>query len=66
MFFRWLASEGAGRVLTQALQRLTLSYGAAIFHGLLRTAYAVEARHHHELANAIALWAGSLAPRQPR
>jgi hypothetical protein len=57
MFFQWLAYEGAGRVLSQALPRLTLSCGAASFDGLLRTAYAVEARHHHELADALAMWA---------
>jgi hypothetical protein len=57
MFFQWLAYEGAGRVLPQALPRLTLSCGAAGFDGLLRTAYAVESRHHHELADALAFWA---------
>jgi len=57
MFFQWLAYEGAGRVLPQALPRLTLSCGTAGFDGLLRTAYAVESRHHHELADALALWA---------
>lgn len=65
MFFQWLAYEGAGRVLTQALPRLTLSCGAAGFDGLLRTAYAVEARHHHELADALAMWACCWQARAP-
>ena len=57
LFFQWLAYEAAGQVLPQALPRLTLSCGAAGFDGLLRAAYAVEARHHHELADALSLWA---------
>ena len=57
LFFQWLAYEGAGSVLSQALPRLTLSCGAAGFDGLLRTAYAVECRHHRELADALAAWA---------
>jgi hypothetical protein len=57
LFFQWLAYEAAGQVLPQALPRLTLSCGAAGFDGLLRTAYALEARHHHELADALSLWA---------
>jgi len=65
MFFQWLAYEGAGRVLTQALPRLTLSCGAAGFDGLLRTAYAVESRHHHELADALAFWACCWQERVP-
>ena len=65
MFFQWLAYEGAGRVLPQALPRLTLSCGAAGFDGLLRTAYAVESRHHHELADALAFWACCWQERAP-
>lgn len=57
LFFQWLAYEGAASVLSQALPRLTLSCGAAGFDGLLRTAYAVECRHHRELADALAAWA---------
>ena len=65
MFFQWLAYEGAGRVLAQALPRLTWSCGAAGFDGLLRTAYAVESRHHHELADALALWSCSWHEQVP-
>jgi len=65
MFFQWLAYESAGQVLPQALPRLTLSCGAAGFDGLLRTAYAVESRHHHELADALAMWACCWQERVP-
>ena len=65
LFFQWLAYEAAGQVLPQALPRLTLSCGAAGFDGLLRTAYAVEARHHHELADALSLWACCWQERMP-
>jgi hypothetical protein len=65
LFFQWLAYEAAGQVLPQALPRLTLSCGAAGFDGLLRTAYAVEARHHHELADALSLWACCWQERTP-
>ena len=65
MFFQWLAYEGAGRVLPQALPRLTMACGAAGFDALLRTAYAVESRHHHELADALALWACCWQARPP-
>ena len=65
LFFQWLAYEAAGQVLPQALPRLTLSCGAAGFDGLLRTAYAVEARHHHELADALSVWACCWQERTP-
>ncbi|MBJ7418903.1 MAG: DUF4243 domain-containing protein [Rhodoferax sp.] len=65
LFFQWLAYEAAGQVLPQALPRLTRSCGAAGFDGLLRTAYAVEARHHHELADALSLWACCWQERTP-
>jgi hypothetical protein len=65
LFFQWLAYEAAGQVLPQALPRLTRSCGAAGFDGLLRTAYAVEARHHHELADALSLWACCWRERAP-
>jgi hypothetical protein len=65
LFFQWLAYEAAGQVLPQALPRLTRSCGAAGFDGLLRTAYAVEARHHHELADALSVWACCWQERTP-
>jgi hypothetical protein len=57
LFWHWLASEDAGEVLRQALPRLMRGCGAAAFHALIRTAYAVQAQHHQELADALAYWA---------
>ena len=57
LFLYWLVSEGAEAVLQQALPRLLQGCGAAAFHGLIRTAYAVQAGHGQELADALAYWA---------
>lgn len=57
LFWQWLASEAAGDVLEQTLPRLMRGCGGAAFHGLIRTAYAVQAQHHQELADALAHWA---------
>lgn len=56
LFAQWLAHEGAD-MLPQALPRLLQGAGAAAFHGLIRTAYAIEAAHPAELADALAYWA---------
>jgi hypothetical protein len=57
LFGQWLANEAAGEVLEQTLPRLMRGCGGAAFHGLIRTAYAVQALHHQELADALAHWA---------
>ncbi len=57
LFATWLQEEGAGDTLRQALPALLPGCGAAAFHGLIRTAYAVEAAHRAELAHALAYWA---------
>jgi Questin oxidase-like len=57
LFQEWLCSEFARDVLNQALPRLMQGCGAAAFHGLIRTAYAVQAAHRRELADALAYWA---------
>jgi Questin oxidase-like len=57
LFLQWLENEGAGDVLSQVLPRLMTGCGAAAFHGLIRTAYAVRAAHRRELADALAYWA---------
>ena len=53
----WFAHEGADEVLEQALPTLIEGAGAAAFHGLIRTAYAITANHADELADALAYWA---------
>ena len=57
LFAQWLDNEGAGAVLNQALPPLMAGCGAAAFHGLIRTAYAVQAAQRGELADALAYWA---------
>ena len=57
LFLQWLSHEDAGEVLQQALPRLMQGVGAAAFHGLIRTAYAVQGRRRQELADALAYWA---------
>ncbi len=57
LFVQWLGSEAAGDVLAQTLPVLMAGCGGAAFHGLIRTAYAVQAQHGQELADALAYWA---------
>lgn len=57
LFNDWLDHEGAPAMLPQVLPVLFRGVGAAAFHGLIRTAYAVSAGHSHELADALAYWA---------
>jgi hypothetical protein len=57
LFLNWLHSEDAGDVLRQVLPLLVQGCGGAAFHGLIRTAYAVQAAHRQELADALAYWA---------
>jgi Questin oxidase-like len=57
LFAMWLREEGAGAVLHQTLPALLPGCGAAAFHGLIRTAYAVETAHSAEIAHALAYWA---------
>jgi len=57
LFTQWLDHEPAAAVLRQALPVLMPGCGAAAFHGLIRTAAAVQAAHRRELADALAYWA---------
>ncbi len=56
LFTIWLREELAGETLRQTLPALMPGCGAAAFHGLIRTAYAVDAAHRAELAHALAYW----------
>lgn len=56
-FRDWLRRDGATVVLRTALPRLMPGVAAAAFHGLIRTAYAVDSGHAGELAAALAYWA---------
>lgn len=60
-----LARDGADQVLRDALPDLMPGVAAAAFHALIRTAHAVEAGHHGELASALAYWAWRWQPIAP-
>ena len=57
LFLHWLVTEDADAVLQQTVPTLMAGCGGAAFHGLIRTAYAVQAGHGQELADALAYWA---------
>ncbi len=57
LFARWLQRDELGDVLRQALPRLMVGCGAAAFHGLIRTAYALQSAQPQEMADALAYWA---------
>jgi hypothetical protein len=68
-FLKWLANQGRENVLREVLPALFKGVGAAAFHGLIRTAYALEAQHDNELATALAYWTCrflSLVESKPR
>lgn len=62
LFGEWLQHESADAVLQQVLPVLAPGCGAAAFHGLIRTAYAVQAGHETELADGLAYWACRFLP----
>ena len=57
LFRRWIDAEGAAAMLAPVLPQLLRGSGTAAFHGLIRTAYAVQAAPAGELADALAYWA---------
>ena len=65
LFTQWLAQEGAGDVLEAVLPRLIDGCAGAAFHGLIRTAYAAQAAHRQELADALAHWAATWLALDP-
>jgi hypothetical protein len=52
-----IAEHGSDAVVAEALPRLWPGVAGAAFHGLIRTAHAVQAGHAGELAAALAYWA---------
>ena len=62
LFVDWIARDGSHSVLTQALPKLMEGCGAAAYHGLIRTAYAVLSEHEAELADGLAYWASRHLP----
>ena len=62
LFAQWLIHEGRDGVLPQVLPALMPGCGAAAFHGLIRTAYALTSGHTGELADGLAYWACRFLP----
>ena len=62
LFAQWIAIESAPVMLAQVLPGLMPGCGAAAFHGLIRTAYAMAAAHEQELADGLAYWACRFMP----
>lgn len=56
LFAEWLQEEGHD-LLTPVLPRLLQGVGGAAFHGLIRTAYGLQAGHAGEIADGLAYWA---------
>ncbi|MCA0244744.1 MAG: questin oxidase family protein [Proteobacteria bacterium] len=65
LFREWIDEEGARSLLAQALPQLLPGCAAAAFHGLIRTAYAVQVGHLAELADGLAHWASFHLPLGP-
>jgi hypothetical protein len=61
-FNGWVMQDGVDATLRQALPELLPGVAAAAFHGIIRTAHAVQARHAGELAAALAYWAWRWQP----
>jgi hypothetical protein len=61
-FNRMVASQGMEVALHIALPNLMPGVAAAAFHGVIRTAHAVQAAHAGELATALAYWAWRWQP----
>lgn len=60
-FAEWIEYEGSD-LLLPVVGGLMRGCGAAAFHGLIRTAYAVQTGHARELADALAYWACRFLP----
>lgn len=61
-FNGWVMRDGMDATLRQALPELLSGVAAAAFHGIIRTAHAVQALHTGELAAALAYWAWRWQP----
>ncbi len=64
-FAEALRRDDPAAVLRHVVPHLMSGVGAAAFHGLLRTAHAVEAGHPGELACGLAYWAARWFPLEP-
>lgn len=61
-FDRLIAAEGVDAVLRRWLPPLAPGVAASAFHGLIRLAYAIDARDQAEIALALAYWTTAYLP----
>ncbi len=59
---REFARKGVGATLRTHVPRLLPGIGSAAFHGVIRLAYAIDARHEGQVAAALAYWDQVLVP----
>ena len=64
-FMAAISRDGRDAVLRTALPLLIDGFGAAAFHGAIRTAHAVDSEHDGELAAGLAYWAARWMPLEP-
>ncbi len=62
LFRQWLEHEGSAGMLGQILPWLMPGCSASAFHGLIRTAYGLQAGHAGEVADGVAYWACRYLP----
>jgi hypothetical protein len=61
-FLARIAAEGRDPVLREWAARLVPGIGSGAFHGVIRTAYALDAGSDAELAHGLAYWASAYEP----
>ncbi len=59
LFVQWLRHESPAAVLHQVLPALMPGCAAAAFHGVIRTAYGLQAEHLGEVAEGLSYWAAT-------
>jgi hypothetical protein len=57
-----IAAEGVEAVLARWIERLLPACGSMLFHGAIRTAYALDSGSPREIAHALAHWAATYEP----
>jgi hypothetical protein len=61
-FEKCIRADGVTAVLASAVDHLLASAESGAFHGLIRTAYALESGSPREMAHALAYWSAALEP----
>lgn len=61
-FLNWITDVGALPVITTVLEEAPFAPATLAFHALIRLAYGMEAKHHGEIATALAAYVSSHLP----